>query len=922
MKIVIFSIFLCLMNPFHIWSFDFDGWKTISTEHFTYIFEEFDKNTAFELADSGEEIYDKVTEFFDFRPGHIKVYINSRVDSPNGNFYPIPGSIDLFPVYPLNSENTTSGKSWLYELFLHEMVHYVNLEKPAGLFGGLSYIFGKDLASANGAFLPAWMVEGIAVYLETEMTDGGRGRNRYFEAFMKAAAYEKSYPTLNQLAYSSSFPPYNRIYSGGYALIDYMIRHFGDDIFNRIYAGYVKFPLFGPFAAIKKTTGLSAEDIYIAMKAELEGKYSLFFSSSEQYESEDLASEEISDRTHPIPTERGILYYSEGQKSPPAIVSLDRKTGEETVVVETRLIESSSFSSDSAGNNLVFASGDYGLYNSYGLRITSKLFILAGGKTRLLTDEASLFQPAVSPDGSKIVAVKRNGSYSTLVEIDKTTGAVKEIYGEEGTNIMNPRFSPDNLELVFVRNRKGMQDVYLMKLDEPATAGPLFGNDSFMDYFPSFTDKGEISFVSDRDGELALYLFDRATGSLERAFRDPVAVSDGFVSGDSLVYQTYRTDGYRVRRGILKKEIMPPIVKSDQPVDPIPVPAAQEHRLKGYFDAAIPYVWLPKPYLLNSTSEGLLWGAGAALYGGSVTQSTTWLIDINVLPLPGQLEGSFSYRRKIGSTALEYSLNQSFFEQHVPGGYRWNQQTDQSLLFSYPLVEKSFVTWRHVLLNYFYMRHVLQFSDDGLFSLADASGLDGGSYLYGGTGLTLNDYRINRSTSALFGGFSLFNQGSFSFLLPLFSSSSFVWLAKETGSLTIPLSSRGNNLVMAWEGAYHSGGVSSSAVNARGWVPELMESDVSFYYSTGIQLPLALLDWGLPLGFNIQNLAVTANFEGISHFLFAGGNFNEFYGDFELIGTYGYNYGSIPFGAGINVKFYPERDWRIYFFFSFDSLRG
>ncbi|MBB6479190.1 collagenase [Spirochaeta isovalerica] len=920
--------FFALFLPALLWSHDFTGWNRISTEHYTFIFEEFDEETASELAGYSEEIYTLVTEFFDYRPGHISIYLNSRVDLPNGNFYPLPGSIVLYPAYPLNCENTTGSSSWLYELLLHEMVHYVQLEKPVGMFGGLSRVFGKDLASANGAFLPAWMVEGIAVYLESRYTGGGRGNNLYFQAYTKAAAWEDKYFTLEQLAYSSDFPPYNRIYSGGYILTRYMIETFGDDIISRIYNRYARFPLFGPFYAVKKETGKSLTAIFEDMKASEKEKYNSTFMEASAFLSWPIgkSGDSVGDYIHPLAINRGTVAYRREQSSPTAIIFLD-ENGREEVLVETPLIEGSSFSTDNEGRSLVFASPEYELYHSYGYSLISDLYLFENGKIDRLTENESLFQPALSASGDKIIAVQRNGSYSRLVSVDRISGHVKVLFEKERTNIMNPQFSQKGEELVFTLNEKGYQDIWILDLSDPASARPLLGQDRYMEYHPRFTDEGKITFISDRSGELALYLYDRVNKSIHLIFKDPVGVADAYVKNGTVFYQTYRTNGYTLMKGVpvfgdnLLEEFDAgkEILFSESP-------AAVIAEKSKHLDLALPYLWLPRPFVENSRSEGMIWGAGAAVFAGSVSQSTEWLLNLGFLPGPKQLTGSLDYNRKMGRATLNYRIAQDYKEYISSDESIWNQKTEQTLLISYPFFETGFAGRRQVMSHYVYTKHLFSASDAAPFSFIDGFALNGENFLYGGTGISYDVFRINNARSALFGGTGLHNQLDFSVLLPVFSAGRTSLLISESGNMSLSLSQRGTRWKTAWKAAWHNGGYSSAAVQSRGWTAGYTPSDISLYYSTSLQVPLALLDWGLPLGFNIRNLAFAVNLEGISNFLLEGPEGHEFYGSVELIGTYGYNYGSIPFGAGISFRFFnngfsfdPAADLALYIFFSFNS---
>lgn len=924
MKIRFFLLFFLLNSQILTWADDFSGWKSISTKHFTFIFEEFDRETAFELSGYGEEIYSLVTDYFNYRPKNISVYINSRVDSPNGNFYPIPGSIDLYPVYPLYSANTTKSRSWLYELLLHEMVHYVQLENPVGIFGGLSRVLGRDLASANGAFLPAWMVEGIAVYLESQGTEGGRGNNLYFQSIMKAAAWENDYFTINQLAYSSDYPPYDRIYSGGYVLTKYLIDTFGEDIINRIYRRYVRFPLFGPFYAIKKETGKSLKEIFEDMKEAEKYKYRRSFAEASKYKSRSLSPSApiIGDYSHPIETERGIIAYRKEQTSPSSLVLINRETGREQVLANAILMDGSSFSADEKGERIIFSSPSIELYHSYGRALISDLYILEEGKIVKLTEGLSLSHPAISRNGKTIIAVQRSGSYSKLVGVNPETGETEKLFARNQSNIMNPQFSQDGKEIVFTLNERGYQDIWVMETGNPRSARALTGQNHSSEYYPRFTKEGNISFISDRDGDLGLYLFDRKSNTTNLIFKDPVSVADAYYSNGEVIYQSYRTNGYVLRKGMARISIDPVIWDSGTPPKAISI---VKKEMKNHADFAIPYLWLPFPYFQNSVSEGILWGVGTAFFAGSVSQSTQWVMDISYLPEPGQLVGTLDYNRKIGRTTLSYNLEQSYEE--IDSGAAWQQKTKQTVSLSYPLFEKMYGNTRHVMQNYFNGTYILSASEGSPFSLTDSASMAPDNYLFGGTGLTHSIYRINNAPTALFGGIRMDSRLDLSLLFPILSAEKTSLIIKESSKISIPFSQRGTLWHTAWDIAWNNRGYASSAVKARGWTSSSVPSDLSFYYTTSLQVPIALVDWGLPLGFNVQNLALALNFEGISHVLFDGLTSHQFYGSFEFIGTYGYNYGATPFGAGISFRFYrdklvfdPAKDLQFYFFFSFDSL--
>ena len=191
-----------------------------------------------------------------------------RVDLANAYTDPIPPHITLYLAPPSEPLIGLEASQYLRLLLVHELTHFVNFEYEKGLFACLSSVFGPAVKDANAAFLPTWFLEGIATHTETLFTDGGRGRNPFFEMEYRAFVLSHGFFPLDQAAYSSYFPPADRDWIGGYLFFRYLFEHYGNDVYVRIHDEYVKFPLLGPWKAIERTTGRPAEAIYRDMVQE------------------------------------------------------------------------------------------------------------------------------------------------------------------------------------------------------------------------------------------------------------------------------------------------------------------------------------------------------------------------------------------------------------------------------------------------------------------------------------------------------------------------------------------------------------------------------------------------------------------------------------------------------------------------------
>ncbi len=282
---------------------------------------------------------------------------------------------------------------------------------------------------------------------------------------------------------------------------------------------------------------------------------------------------------------------------------------------------------------------------------------------------------------------------------------------------------------------------------------------------PRFTDDGRLTFISDRDDDLSLYVYDFEKETISLLFKDPVGVADGVVDGQIVYYNSYRTKGYELRIGELTESLAYPFTQNETIPKKNPIGS---YEMSNYRDWAFPYVWLPKPYLQDSAQEGPLWGFGALLYGGSYGQSGIWSLDMNYLPGQGQISTTFDYSRKIGISSLGYNFAQSYEEYFNGLQYFWRQETEQSASLSFPLYEQSRLNWRNVVQTYIRFKHKLLIDDYQTFTLNDSFSKEGGNYLYAGGGLSINNYKNNYPSKALFGDFALFNQFDFPFFSRLY----------------------------------------------------------------------------------------------------------------------------------------------------------
>ncbi len=119
-------------------------------------------------------------------PAPIDIVVMDPVDSANGLTMNFPNDyIELF-ASPFGADSVLAYyESWPNEIATHELTHMVANDTTLGFYKTLRSIFGSWV-KPNG-IQPVWLSEGLAVYQETSLTRGGRGRSPLLDALLREA---------------------------------------------------------------------------------------------------------------------------------------------------------------------------------------------------------------------------------------------------------------------------------------------------------------------------------------------------------------------------------------------------------------------------------------------------------------------------------------------------------------------------------------------------------------------------------------------------------------------------------------------------------------------------------------------------------------------------------------------------------------
>ncbi len=908
----------------------YSGWKKIHTKHFTLVFEEQSRESAVEIAGFCEGVYTKVTGFFHSYPENILCILHDRIDASNGNFYPLPLELNLYITSPSVPLIGARNSSWLKVLLTHELTHYVNLTFHHGLYYHLSKVFGRSVSAAPSVYMPGWAMEGIAVKLETELTDGGRGRNPFFEMEYRALITENRFYTWKQAAYPSLFPPYDRVYQAGYLINDYLSRTYGDDIFVRIYKKFAAFPPLGFNHAVKAVTGSSVKDIFSAMLNSLQKRYLPDHVSSGVPVSPDT----IGDYFLPVITDRGLILYRRTQDRENALVLYDPEGRSEKVLLTVQLHDYASFSADRSGNTIVFASSDARGNSPSGYTLTSDLFLFHPGSKRVtrITRGKHLWQPALSPEGTRLVAVQKQEQYSRLVEVDMQTGQVSPLLSRPFTNVHTPSFSPDGSSIVCAVNTEGKEEIAVLK--RRGKAEILTSSLGGEKYFPRFSGSS-ILFSADTGGSLALYQFSK-NGSIQKICEDPVGAYAGCLYKNKILYASYSSRGYCLKEkpipdsaiySVREAEKTPLQVLKNPPPREYPTNSPKESR---FYDIPQFAFWLPSFLALEPLDPwDISLAPGIVTYSISPMGKTNILTALSLLPKTLQVVGLIDASFSLQCIHAHYTLNEGY---HRPEGTAPAEQTTlQNFSIAVPFVQRNYLGTSSSLsgsVGVRTSRHVYALKDFPFLSQAAPLFETGG--LYGFAGISAD---ISR-----FGSFmDIISPQNFSFsstiYFPLDGAIYHKQGWKGVLSLSVPSFFRHHVLRGSCSWGYSTLPGLSLRPLLRGGFSDTTEEEGSVIAGVDYLFTLGIMDLPIFSGLSLQGLAGGIHVEKSFGFSLQNSSLRTdryIYTGMELTILGGYTTVAETGGIGLNVKidtqtpgaFDPSKDLGLYLYLGSNSFTG
>ena len=165
-------------------------WRTRDSEHFTLVYHDGEEQLAQHMLDVAEQTRADLDPWLRWDPlERVQLVLTDHEDLPNGETTPFPrDNVQLFVSPPDDVDTLEDFDDWFRLLITHEYTHVLQLDKATGAPAFLrDHVFGRDQFLFPGAFNPTMLIEGLAVYDETDSAAGvGRGQSSLYAMYMRA----------------------------------------------------------------------------------------------------------------------------------------------------------------------------------------------------------------------------------------------------------------------------------------------------------------------------------------------------------------------------------------------------------------------------------------------------------------------------------------------------------------------------------------------------------------------------------------------------------------------------------------------------------------------------------------------------------------------------------------------------------------
>ena len=539
----------------------FKGWKQAETTHFRFIYEDASEQAAQAYAKIADEAWEKIARIYSMPQEKTNVYVFSRLNVVNAYTFFSPPEIVMFDS-PVLTSLFGFRDDWMKLFFTHELIHIANIT-----FEDKSYLAAKLMGEAfrgmDYSMIPGWALEGLTTVLETELTNGGRGRSPYFELDFKAPTMDNNLIPYRLIG-TEQEPPSGQIYVMGYLIMRSIADRWGLQALADIERNRTGGKSWED--SVYLVTGETPQEIYRKVKIALEKRYA----KERQIPEGKIISTNDTNTYYSKPAiilDDGSIIINKSSSNQDATVVL-LKPGEKDGILYYEDLDENNSDFKKARKETILFKGAESItadqdMNVYATLPVSRYDRQPGNETQfplykwtkdtglvqLTHDESSYYQPAVSRNGKLLVAVEQTGLKMRLIQVDTQTGEKTVLFQDERYSFIQPALNADGSKIAFLLLK---DDRACIALGDPVTKQYKIVNNTDFDFItdpsnPFFNSDGNLTFCSNDRGRLEIFEAklnsDGQTFTYTPMLADPIAALWAYKNDIGIYYLSESSTG-------------------------------------------------------------------------------------------------------------------------------------------------------------------------------------------------------------------------------------------------------------------------------------------------------------------------------------------------------------------------------------------
>lgn len=590
-------------------------WQTITTDHFFIHFHQGEEEIARRAAAIAEDVHARLVPVMKWEPkGRTHLILTDHVDVSNGSATPFPRNrIEIYVSAPGGDPSSPISyyDDWLELVIVHEYAHILHLDQARGIPRALRSVLGRNPIAFPNEWSPLWMIEGLATFIESELTAAGRVKGTFGEMVLRAAAIEDRWPSEAQ---ASGLTPYwpggASRYLFGSKFLAWIARKHGTEALARYFNEYSGRLI--PYLHDRNAQvvfGKSISELWEEWSREQKAAYDAELA---RLRGEGLTQPERLTRLgyetkYPALSPDGtrIAYGHRGPFERATIRILELATRRDVAAFDVNSLSALSWSPD--GKALAFSQLEY--VGSFS--ILSDLYVWkSGGKTaavQRITRGARLKDPAFA-DERTLIAVENRGGRNRLVSVDIDSGAVRVLVeADDETQFSEPDVHGDTIAVAEWKD--GRIDVVTYTRTGARIANLTAGLPRSANASPRFTDDGDaVVFMSDVTGIPNVFVSD--AGGVRRVTNVAGGAFFPVLRGSRVFFAEYHAGGFDVAVAEVGEFGIVPAGRTQRRGTPLGQPAGTPAPRYSALASLAPAWWSP---VVSSTGIGVTTSGGDVL---------------------------------------------------------------------------------------------------------------------------------------------------------------------------------------------------------------------------------------------------------------------------------------------------------------------